>query len=52
MTGSGHEIKIRFVDYVFTTWLLALFHYVFSRDIAVRRRILQAKTNSFLRNIG
>jgi len=35
MTGSGHEIKIRFVDYVFTTWLLALFHYVFSRDIAV-----------------
>src|SRR5271166_1581360 len=30
MTGSGHEIKISNLENVFTTWILALFHYVFS----------------------
>ena len=30
MTGSGHEIKIHFLQYIFTTRLLARFHYVLS----------------------
>ena len=30
MTRRGHEIKIHFLQYVFTTRLLARFHYVFS----------------------
>ena len=30
MTGRGHEIKIHFLQYIFTTRLLARFHYVLS----------------------
>ncbi len=38
MTGIGIEIKIRFWQHVFTTRVLAMFHYDFSGNLLVDAR--------------